>query len=71
MAGFHGVSVGFHGGQVVALRVADEQLLALQGALGGSGWHEVATEDGRVRLDLGQVVYVRVEDDEHRVGFGA
>jgi hypothetical protein len=71
MASFHQVSVGFHGGQVVAMRVGDEQLQALQGALGGSGWHEVATEDGRIRLDLAQLAYVRVENEEHRVGFGA
>jgi hypothetical protein len=51
--------------------VGDEQLRALHEALGRSGWHELATEDGRVRLDLGQVVYVRVENEEHRVGFGA
>jgi len=63
--------VGFHGGQVVAMRVGDEQLQLLQGALGGTGWHDVATEDGRMRLDLSQVAYVRVENEEHRVGFGA
>jgi hypothetical protein len=71
MAPFHNVSVGFHGGQVVAIRVADEQLQVLYGALGTQGWHEVATEDGRMRLDLGQVAYVRLENEEHRVGFGA
>ena len=71
MAAFHQVSVGFHGGQVVAMRVGDEQLQLLQGALGGTGWHDVATEDGRMRLDLSQVAYVRVENEEHRVGFGA
>ena len=26
-------------------------------------------EDGTVALDLGRVVYVLVEDEEHRVGF--
>jgi len=71
MATFHHVSVGFQGGQVVALRVADEELQALQGALGRPGWHELATEDGRIRLDVTQVSYVRVENEEHRVGFGA
>jgi len=71
MPTFHHVSVGFHGGQVVALRIGDEQLRALYAALGGSAWHEVATEDGRIRLDLAKVVYVRVENEEHRVGFGA
>jgi len=71
MASLRQVSIGFHGGQVLALRVSEEQLQALQGALGGGGWHELQTEDGPVRLDLGQVVYVRVEGGEQRVGFGA
>jgi hypothetical protein len=65
------VSVGFQGGQVLALRIGDAQLKALHQALGGSGWHELETEDGPVRLDLAQVVYVRVEGDDSRVGFGA
>jgi hypothetical protein len=64
------ISVGFQGGQVLALRVSDEQLKALHKALGGSGWHELGTEDGPVRLDLGQIVYVRAESDDSRVGFG-
>ena len=65
------ISVGFQGGQVLALRVTDEQLEALYRAIGGGGWHELASEDGPVRLDLGQVVYVRAEGDEQRVGFGS
>jgi hypothetical protein len=65
------MSVGFQGGQVLALRVTDEQLEALYRALGAGGWHELETEEGPVRLDLGQVVYVRTEDSDQRVGFGA
>lgn len=64
------VSVGFQGGQVLALRTTDEQLSALYEALGGSGWHELRSEEGPVRLDLSQVVYVRTETDDQRVGFG-
>jgi hypothetical protein len=65
------MSVGFQGGQVLALRVGEEPLRALYKALGSNGWHELETEDGPVRLDLAQVVYVRVEADDQRVGFGA
>ena len=65
------ISVGFKGGQVLALRVSDEQLKALNRALGGNGWHEVESDEGPVRLDLEQVVYVRSESEELRVGFGA
>ncbi len=65
------IGVGFQGGQVLALRVSDEQLKALNKALGGDGWHELDSEEGPVRLDLSQVVYVRSESDDLRVGFGA
>jgi hypothetical protein len=63
------VSIGFQGGQVLALRLSDEQLKALSKALGGSGWHEVASEEGPVRLDLAQIVYLSAESDELHVGF--
>jgi hypothetical protein len=67
----HRISIGFQGGQVLALRVSDEQLKALNKALGGDGWHDVESDEGPVRLDLEQVVYVRSESEELRVGFGA
>jgi hypothetical protein len=65
------IGIGFQGGQVLALRVTDDQLRALNKALGTSGWHDIDSEEGPVRLDLSQVVYVRSESDELRVGFGA
>jgi hypothetical protein len=65
------IGVGFQGGQVLSLRVSDDQLKGLYKALGGGGWHELESEDGPVRLYLGQVVYVRTEDEDSRVGFGA
>ena len=33
------------------------------------GWYEVEADDGAVLVDLAQVVYLRVESGEHRVGF--
>ena len=65
------ISIGFQGGQVLALRVLDEQLKALHKALGSTGWHELESEEGPVRLDLAQIVYVRAEDSDPHVGFGA
>ena len=64
------ISVGFQGGQVLALRVTDGQLEKLYAALGEGGWHEVDAEDGPVRVYLGQVVYVSADSDEAHVGFG-
>lgn len=65
------VSVGFQGGQVLSLRIADDQLQELYRALGDGGWHELESEDGPVRIYLGQVVYVRLDEGDQRVGFGA
>jgi hypothetical protein len=65
-------AVGFQGGQVLTLRIAEDQLSELRQALAqgnGSGWREVEAADGAVVLDLSQVVYLRVESDDHRVGF--
>jgi hypothetical protein len=64
------ISVGFQGGQVLSLRVNDEQLQTLYRALGDGGWHQLETEDGPVRIYLGQVVYVRLDEGDQRVGFG-
>jgi len=65
-------ALGFAGsGQVLSLRLADEQLEALRKALqdGNQRWYEVEATDGAVLVDLGQVTYLRVESGEHRVGF--
>jgi hypothetical protein len=70
-SGARRISVGFQGGQVLALRISDEQLKSLNRALGTAGWHEVESDEGPVRLDLAQVVYVSSDSDELRVGFSA
>jgi hypothetical protein len=63
------ISIGFHGGQVLAARVKPDELSKLRSALGSSGWHELTAEDGTVALDVTKVDYVLVDHDEHRVGF--
>jgi hypothetical protein len=64
-------AVGFQGGQVLSIRLADGDLDKLRTALreGKERWHEVEAADGAVLVDLGQVVYLRVDSDEHRIGF--
>ncbi|HUO71081.1 MAG TPA: hypothetical protein VMU39_09910 [Solirubrobacteraceae bacterium] len=64
------ISIGFEGGQVLGARVAPAELTKLRGALGKDGWHDLTAEDGTVAIDLGRVVYVLVDHEEHRVGFG-
>jgi hypothetical protein len=65
------VSIGFIGSQVLSARIPPQELADLRDALGSEGWRDVRFEDGTAALDLTKVVYVLVEDDEHRVGFGS
>ena len=65
------ISIGFQASPPLALRVSEAELKKLEGALGSEGWHEVEADDGSVRLNLQHVLWLRVERDEHRVGFGA
>ena len=66
------VDVGFQGGQVLSVRVTADSHSQLTSALAderSKRWHELQTQDSDISLDLSQVVYVRVETEEHRVGF--
>jgi hypothetical protein len=64
------ISIGFQASPPLAARVSDDELARLNGALGGEGWHDVEAEDGSIRLNLQHVLWLRVEKDEQRVGFG-
>ena len=64
------VEVGFGGGQVMTVRITDETLRELRGAVeGGEGWHDLTTEDGSVSLDLTKVVFMRTAGAPHTIGF--
>jgi hypothetical protein len=66
------ISIGFEGGQVLSARVQSAELAKLRDALGNSdGWLDLTAEDGTVALHLKRVVYVLVDHEEHRVGFGS
>ncbi len=65
------VTIGFLSSQVLAVRIEDDALDALLEALPSGEWHDLTVDDGTIRLNLAQVVYVRTERDEHRVGFGS
>jgi N-glycosylase/DNA lyase len=64
------ISIGFQASPPLDLRVTDDELAKLTEALGTDGWHELAAEDGIVRLNLSQVLWLRTVSEEHRVGFG-
>ena len=66
------IDIGFHGGQVLPVRVTTKEYEGLRKALGnakGDRWFELKTQDSEVAVDLAQVVYVRLDTEEHRVGF--
>lgn len=65
------MDIGFAGGQILSLRLAREPYEALRRALDADGarWHEVSSEDSDVTIDLRQVVYLRLDTEQHRVGF--
>ena len=69
MADRRRVDIGFAGGQVLSVRIEKDVHDELRKALGGEGWHRLQTEDSEVELDLRQVVYVRLDTEQHRVGF--
>ena len=64
------VDIGFIGGQVLTVRLTDGALEQLRRSLqAGSGWQDLEAEDGQVALDLAKVAYVRLDSDQHKVGF--
>jgi hypothetical protein len=65
------VTIGFQGSQVLTLKMDDSDLDALLEALSAGDWHDVTVDDGTVRANLSQVVYVKTDRDGSRVGFGA
>jgi hypothetical protein len=69
MATAQRVEIGFEGGQVISVRLSDDQLKQLRKQLEAGGWHDVETEDGVLALYVGKVAFLRIDAGEHRVGF--
>lgn len=65
------VEVGFEEGPVLVLRLAPDRIQSLIAAVQDeeAGWETVASEDSEVLLDLGEVIFIKVEAGEHRIGF--
>lgn len=64
------ISIGFDGGQILGARVQPAALTELRKALGSDGWWDLEAEDGTIALNLKRVLYVLVDHEDHRVGFG-
>jgi hypothetical protein len=66
------IDIGFQGGQVLPVRVTQEVHDEFRKALSNSNadrWFELHTLDSEVHIDLSQVVYVRLDTEDSRVGF--
>jgi hypothetical protein len=66
------IDIGFQGGQVLPARVQHSSYDGLRKALSDERaprWFELETQDSQIAIDLSQVVYVRIDTDEQRVGF--
>lgn len=63
------IEVGFDGGQVIALRIPDDELEAMRKALGGGGWHRLKTDEAEVDVDLAKLTFIRTAGDNQKVGF--
>jgi hypothetical protein len=66
------IDIGFQGGQVLPARVKRSAYDGLRSALSderSERWFELETLDSKIAIDLSQVVYVRIDTEEQRVGF--
>jgi hypothetical protein len=66
------IDIGFQGGQILPARVEQEAFDGLRAALTDANaerWHQLQTPEAEISIDLSQVVYLRVDTEEQRVGF--
>ena len=64
------VEVGFGLGQVISVKLTEKELTELRKAVEtGSGWYDLKTAEGSVALNVATVVFLRVADGAHSIGF--
>jgi hypothetical protein len=64
------VEIGFGIGQVLSVKLTESQLGDLRTAVeSGSGWFDLTTQEGSVALNLATVVFIRVNEAPHTIGF--
>ena len=64
------VEIGFGLGQVLSAKLAESELSDLRKAVeSGKGWYDLKTEEGSVALNLATVMFIRVNDATHSIGF--
>jgi hypothetical protein len=64
------VEIGLGIGQVITARLDEDGLRKLRNALkNGDDWHELRTDEETLVINLKTVVFLRVEDQSHSIGF--
>jgi hypothetical protein len=54
------------------VKLAEGELKDLRKAVeSGKGWFDLKTQEGAVALNLATVVFIRVDDSEHSIGFSS
>ena len=72
MSDLRRLDIGFQGGQVLAVRSPIDAYDKLTKALGddkAKRWHTLETDDSEILVDLAQVVYIRRDSGNQKVGF--
>jgi hypothetical protein len=64
------VEIGFGLGQVLSVKLDAGELSELRSKVeAGSGWADLKTQEGTIALNVATVVFIRVNDDTHSIGF--
>lgn len=64
------VEIGFGLGQVLSVKLSADEVAEFRKAVeAGRGWHDLRTQEGSVALNVATVVFIRVDDDSHSIGF--
>ena len=70
MADTRKVEIGFGIGQALSVKLSEDDLSDLRKAVEkDGGWYDLKTEDATIALNLATVVFIRVDESEHRIGF--
>jgi hypothetical protein len=64
------VEIGFGIGQALSVKLTEAELADLRKAVeAGKGWYDLQAQEATVALNLATVVFIRVDDAAHAIGF--
>ena len=57
---------------MLSVKLAEGELAELRKQVEtGKGWFDMRTQEGTVALNLATVVFIRIDDSEHSIGFSS